>query len=869
MLNIPPPAASPRGFAAPTRSPRLTPRDVVSAARTEAAGGQRKGRPPQMVTATRTALNYEARAYLARATSDAPPRPDGFGGKTSADGSQLVDVFQGTVVPKNLELTPEELEQREIAKVVNSSEEASLGCLSGILKQTEAAMSKAETAMEAEAEKAKAAVAEMDERGPESFRPGIRAGRGRRKKKSSNARRGAGGNEDDADSDDGDGDDDDDEGDDEEGAGLGKSKHWRNLPPPVFQGSAEYFPRAEPDEEADIATFDEYGELVVPVAPALDLGPTADRMYRIVNADAAEASEVVGPPSISPAEIVTLMSRARFFREAELQEDFLPVVADWFEVQCYDAGRVLAVEGTWCHSLVFLYSGTLEACGRVYRPMGANPPRGAGLMGALSKPAKEGGRRLSKENDAVENAEGEGDDGEGGEAAHALPQPQLVGTYDTLAPVLLHPGSYFGEAAMAGAPGDARLPHTCTVRTLERCVLLSLRRSTLLNELGSLPVTARQAWEQQTLRELKLFEHVAARWRHHSLRRLRIFKGIEPKPFHILERLVEYRVLPEHTCLLKLGERVTHLYIVLDGQMCEYGPPAAPGGESGAKLSALFALADDIGDDDGLAPSSPPKLTSGYYEGHDVTHYRPGLRHVGGGAPPRGPSPAPSDFSAAGASSSVGGALSSGAPAAYQPTASAVDGPPLPPDAELPVPIRTISDASDVPLAGEAPLLLSSAHEAASAPPSTTIVLTLTQCQVIAIPYELLAKQANVVLELRKRVADARVAPSALMTLLAPPAPKKGAAKLAAAGSAIASAVGMGKGLAGIAAAAAGTAPKQAAAALNVVAAKQKENAKEARRLEEEKAAKEALLAAQTAETPSHGLLGLAEAGGPPAVAVS
>ena len=119
---------------------------------------------------------------LARFTTDQPPRNDGFGGKVSTDGSALIDVFLGGEVPPRLQLTAEELEQREIAKKVNEGEAAALGCLASLLKDAGGAMDKCENAMAEDHERAKAAVAEMDERGPESHRPGIRNGRRRRKK---------------------------------------------------------------------------------------------------------------------------------------------------------------------------------------------------------------------------------------------------------------------------------------------------------------------------------------------------------------------------------------------------------------------------------------------------------------------------------------------------------------------------------------------------------------------------------------------------------------------------------------------------------------------------------------------------------------
>ena len=741
--------------------------------------------------------------------SDAPPR-DGFGGKVSIDGTQLHNVFQGREVPAHLQPTPEEIKQREIAKMVNEGEGAALGCLGSILKQTEAAMSKCESAMEAESEKARAAVAEMDERGPESYRPGVRVGRGRKKKKSKTGGSAGGGGAGDASS--SSDDDEGEEGDEADEGEHGRSKHWRHLPTPVFQGTAEYFPPPAADEEAEV-TYDEYGEVV---PPPLDLGPVADRLHRIIAIDSATSSATSSAkasfpnhpwPTVTVDEMITLMRRARFFREAELQEDFLPVVAEWFELQCYDAGTVIAEEGTWCHSLMLLHSGTLEARGRVYCTPGALPPRGAGLLGALAKPKDApapagGGAKGGKENAADNHEHGDEDKFPVGSVPD-LPPPTLVGPYDTLAPLLLHPGSYYGEAALAGPPDGPRFPHTCTVRTLSRCVLLALRRTPLVDELANLPVTARQAWAQQSLREQKLFSHVLNRWRHHHVRRLRIFKSMEPKSLGLIERMGEYRLLPMHTCLLRPRERGSHLYIVLDGQVGEFDPHAPPpAGAPAAGLTSLLSSAQDITDED--EPPLPPKLTSSYYEGHDVTDCRPGLRHSPPAPPP--PSPHGSD----GSSPLPDGST----PLPDEPPAATSV-----PHAPLPVLRRTISDASDVPFVGEAPLLLPTVHEATSEPPSTTIALTLTQCQVLAIPYAELARRGpNLLLELKKRVTDTRSQPSALMALLTTPAKgQKGAAKLAAAGNAIASALGMGGGLAAIVSAAANDGSKLGVAAVAAV----------------------------------------------------
>eukprot|EP00966_Prymnesium_polylepis_P276100 6378921-Prymnesium_polylepis.2 len=67
---------------------------------------------------------------------------------------------------------------------------------------------------------------------------------------------------------------------------------------------------------------------------------------------------------VSQAEVVELMRRVRYLHEAELQEDLYPVVAEWFEVQCFERFRTVVHEGSWAHSFYILASGTAEASER-------------------------------------------------------------------------------------------------------------------------------------------------------------------------------------------------------------------------------------------------------------------------------------------------------------------------------------------------------------------------------------------------------------------------------------------------------------------------------------------------------------------------
>ena len=750
-----------------------SPRDAIQRERSQ-AGMRRKGQPPPL--AAPTMLSAEARAMLARCNSDMPPSAIGFGGKISADGGTILTMFPGKKVPKRLELTEEELKNREIAAIVNQGEEASLACLGGLLKGCESAFAKTEDAMAAEAAKAKALQAEMEDRGPDSHRPGVRAGRRRRKKKKRPSYDGYGAAEEDADDDEEDGSDLDEESDDDgdDDADEKGSRRRKDLPMPITQGSdesvfaalqrarlkeAEALRRLEEAEELEegfiggsaagtsIAGFDEYGRP--------ELGPTADRLRRtmlvddvVEVSDADNAASSSSWPQVSTSEVVQLMRRSRFIKDAEVQEELMPLVADWFEVQCYEGGRVLAEEGTWCHSFVMLYEGTLEARGRVYR---TNNPKG-GLLSLINKGKDNLGndiKKLEEEKAAAEAAKVArlGDDDEEEELPPLLPQPQLVGAYETLAPILLHPGAYFGEAALAGAESvhAPKTPHTCTIRTLERCTVLALRRATVNFELPKLPVMARLAWEQESLRQQKTFALVHARWRHHNLRRLRLFKSLDSKLLHNLERFVEFRLLPQHACIYRGGERVTHLFIILDGNIGEFVPrPNTSPFEPMASTKDLLARADTFKSPSKVIDAASQKKQAD--SGHDVTSCRRGGRD---------------------APWSAGGVVANEIEKAD--AVGVVDE-----DAANSLHMRrTVSDMSDVPLVGEGPLLLadpkSDPKACASKPPSEAICLTLSQCQVLAVPYAELSKRPNLAAEIRTRVKDAKQQPSTLLGLLQPP----------------------------------------------------------------------------------------------------
>ena len=640
---------------------------------------------------------------LARTNGDLPPRHDGFGAKVSADLSEISTIFTGGKVPKRLEVSEIEKEARRVAAMVNSSEEESNACLLGLLKQTDKAMEKANAEMKAEQARQERLAKDMKQRGKETHQPGRRQGRRRRRKKGSGQDDDAGGASSNVD----DNDDDYDsaygssdgsylsstgEGDDEE---SGRARRPLIMMPPVIQGypdlysvksrngkgeDAEDEDEEEEEEEEEEYLYDEDGEIILdqsgePLRKMKSLGPTRDRLHRIISSKGDDDW-----PRVTQDDILAMMRRVRFFIEAELQEKELSNVADWVEVQTWEPFMQVAEEGTWCHSFVMLFKGTLEASGRVYRTPGASSKASKTNKGVASTtaPAAKGGKDGKEESMAASAAPEPSDSALApDQMAPILPEPELVGQYETLAPVLLYPGAIFGEASIAGA----HFPHTCSVRTITRCTLLVLRRSKLEIEVPQLPATAREGWENETGQMQRKFAAFAARWQHHNLRRLRFCKGLAPKFIHQLERICEYKIVPGGTTLYRVGEGVTHMLIVLAGTVGIYRP-------------------DDVNDD---------------------TDYN---EH----------------------------------------------GEPLPPAL-----LRKVTDASNVPLVGDAPLMMATVTEAASKPESEVYALTHTEVQMIRVPYSELARRSNLLAELRKRVSDIREQPSILMTLLQAPLSSKAA----------------------------------------------------------------------------------------------
>lgn len=316
-------------------------------------------------------------------------------------------------------------------------------------------------------------------------------------------------------------------------------------------------------------------------------------------------------------------------------------------------------------------------------------------------------------------------------------------------------------------------PHQ--VRTLERCVLLVLRRDVLADQLPELPNMARIAWAEQRARHDALYGALAGRWIHHALRRLHVIERLHRTDLWRLEAMVTYRVLAPGATLYRLGERVSHLTILLRGELGLHQPGADDAHERiAASLRVSLRGAPPL-----LPNTAPPLLpntaprrlpededaepTDAEVTGVEVTTlsstagapFHPGRSILGKADPASKHRPATTEPMRA-----VLG------------TARATSRAPLPPLRRL------VTEASAVPFVGDEPLLLATAAAAATGAPSECLVRARTPVCVAVLEYSTLARRAPALLtELRQLVAHARMHPSSLMAALQqplppPPAPK-------------------------------------------------------------------------------------------------
>ena len=316
-------------------------------------------------------------------------------------------------------------------------------------------------------------------------------------------------------------------------------------------------------------------------------------------------------------------------------------------------------------------------------------------------------------------------------------------------------------------------PHQ--VRTLERCVLLVLRRDVLADQLPELPNMARIAWAEQRARHDALYGALAGRWIHHALRRLHVIERLHRTDLWRLEAMLTYRVLAPGATLYRLGERVSHLTILLRGELGLHQPGADDAHERiAASLRVSLRGAPPL-----LPNTAPPLLPNTaprrLPEDEDV---EPTDAEVTGVEVTTLSSTAGAPFHPRRSMSGKADPVSKHRPATTEParavlgTARATSRAPLPPLRRL------VTEASAVPFVGDEPLLLATAAAAATGAPSEFLVRARTPVLVAVLEYSTLARRAPALLtELRQLVAHARMHPSSLMAALQqplppPPAPK-------------------------------------------------------------------------------------------------
>ena len=733
------PPRSARGTFRAVRSPRVTAQDILREAQsalrptTTTERGLRvpKGRPPNTPMTPRTSLDVDARAVLARIVSDVPPGPRGFGGKMTYDGD-LLTLFPAGTVPKKFLPEDEEEEERkaeehDIVAKINHSEESAMDCLVGLLAKADETVTKAEKKL--------AEDTPSMSRASDSFTLTKTDGSHTRGRRQSIMARNPG-----------------------------------TLPTAV----SDVANLADLDDDADIKDNDaEEAEEDVPAAPLVlpvvqaslswddkegsndgsllhPLGrPSADRMQRVLDDGLSSQDEMIEWPQfgVPPNEILQLLRRVRFFRN--MQFDNLSIAATWFEVQYLEPQTTVAEEGLWCHSFCMLYAGVVEARGTVYREPGRQHPTSRSCFDGTNGGSFNGGSFNHRAGVPAEPPpqveEAAAQRTEALANGMELPQPQVRGTHDVLQPILLHPGAHFGEAALA----TTLLPHTCSIRTMERCVLLVLRRPIIAQQLHELSRTGRQSWKEQVSLYDELFGALAARWRHHAIRRLRVCCQLTRELQQTLENLVQWRIVVPGTTLLRRGEKVRHLYLVIRGTVGLHQLDAAADGTlMGASLRAEEGETAFLSSSF-LSQARPGTTASTHANTMASTH--PNMTGT---------------FTRSLASSTA--SWGDNSVELY----SDVVGDPLPPLR------RRVTEMSDVPLFGEEPLMLPTAAAAAAGAPSTYQVVSRTTCCVAMVPYVKLAKRHSLLAELRKLTGDARARPSALIATLQQPVPlRRGPAK--------------------------------------------------------------------------------------------
>ncbi|KAL1522042.1 hypothetical protein AB1Y20_021687 [Prymnesium parvum] len=498
----------------------------------------RKGRAPR--AATSEGLASDSRALLALLMSDAPPAPSGFAAKVT--GSQVLSVYPHSDYTRlHQDRSIKEDEQRAIRVAVHQGEANAVKCLHSILAQTSTRLKTATFKLQQEIESDESSSMASGRRTVKSVRTSCSRGS---YNLTSLRRRGGFMRKD------SDGDDVAQLRDvDEMLDALVEEAEDR---PDTAAGMTEVDradSRGSGSESEDEAAGVHIGARM-PVVPGIaPLGEPAAAMTvvrrRLLSTDSSSKPFALA----TKGETIELMRRVRFFREAELQEELYPVVAECFETQCWEGLRTVEHEGNWGNSFFILASGIVEAYERL-------PMRGAaGPSATVRRGSPEANENSSVSEQSLSTA--------------------ILRKDGALPPTLFYAGAYWGEGALVG-----EFPLTCNVRTLERCVLLVLRRSKVSRVLATLPVTARQAWGLEAQRTRATHEVLTRLWRRRKLRYIPMFKRVSHSLINALELAAGYRLVPANTALLQQGRPADTAFIVLLGETAFFEhPPMQEDGE--------------------------------------------------------------------------------------------------------------------------------------------------------------------------------------------------------------------------------------------------------------------------------------------------
>ena len=130
----------------------------------------------------------------------------------------------------------------------------------------------------------------------------------------------------------------------------------RVAPPVVRSPALPISPRVRPWTDAPAASPDAPGGMSLQ-----RLLVSGDRDQVAAGPRQEDAASDALWPTISVAQIVSLMQGVRFFREADLPPECHAEVAGWFDQCHFDSYRVLSAEGGPCHTFCLLAHGTAEA----------------------------------------------------------------------------------------------------------------------------------------------------------------------------------------------------------------------------------------------------------------------------------------------------------------------------------------------------------------------------------------------------------------------------------------------------------------------------------------------------------------------------